>query len=218
MSKRKCGTCEQDIIVDRHNLDDIAFYNNRYHHVDCLLDKANNGIKSGKRISNWEKLLNRIPELKEKAKQKIKHSIIRDEFNEYLLNHYDVITISNRFWSAIEDIGNGIYRNKKCRKTDMETIFNAWSFYQNNLDKINMNNKEKHRGPTTDGQRINYDLAIIVQHIGDYQKNITATKEESARAEEHIEKQNKINYKELYSQSNNQGASNDILDLMDEIF
>ena len=45
MSKRKCGTCGQDIVVDRHNLDNIAFYQNRYHHVGCLVDKANKGIE-----------------------------------------------------------------------------------------------------------------------------------------------------------------------------
>lgn len=216
MPKRKCGTCGQDIIVDRHNLDDVAFYNNRYHHVNCLLNKANDGIKSGKRVSVWEKLLNRIPELKEAAKQKIKHGIIRDEFNEYLLNHYDVITISNRFWNVVEDVGNGIYRKKKCRQTDMETIFGAWSFYQNNLDKINMNNKAKHRGPTTDEQRINYDLAIIIQHIGDYQRNITQEKLEAIEKKAQQDNTVEIDYNKVQRKNESNGLD-DISDLIDSL-
>lgn len=168
MSKRKCGTCGQDIVVDRHNLDNIAFYQNRYHHVGCLVDKANKGIASGKRVAIWEKLLNRIPELQEEAKKNLGHGLIRDEFNEYLLNHYDIISIPNRFWQIIEDIGNGNYRKNKCRPTDIDRIFQTWKWGQSNLDKIASNNKIKNKGPKNDDERLNYDLAIVLKHVPQY--------------------------------------------------
>ena len=168
MSKRKCGTCGQDIVVDRHNLDNIAFYQNRYHHVKCLMDKANNGIQSGKRVAIWEKLLNRIPELQEEAKKNLGHGLIRDEFNEYLLNHYDIISVPNRFWQIIEDIGNGNYRKNKCRPTDIDRIFQTWKWGQSNLDKIASNNKIKNKGPKNDDERLNYDLAIVLKHVPQY--------------------------------------------------
>lgn len=168
MSKRKCGTCGQDIVVDRHNLDNIAFYQNRYHHVGCLADKANKGIASGKRVAIWEKLLNRIPELQEEAKKNLGHGLIRDEFNEYLLNHYDIISVPNRFWQIIEDIGNGNYRKNKCRPTDIDRIFQTWKWGQSNLDKIASNNKIKNKGPKNDDERLNYDLAIVLKHVPQY--------------------------------------------------
>lgn len=168
MPKRKCGTCGQDIVVDRHNLDNIAFYQNRYHHVKCLMDKANNGIQSGKRVAIWEKLLNRIPELQEEAKKNLGHGLIRDEFNEYLLNHYDIISVPNRFWQIIEDIGNGNYRKNKCRPTDIDRIFQTWKWGQSNLDKIASNNKIKNKGPKNDDERLNYDLAIVLKHVPQY--------------------------------------------------
>lgn len=168
MPKRKCGTCGQDIVVDRHNLDNIAFYQNRYHHVKCLMDKANNGIQSGKRVANWEKLLNRIPELQLEAKKSLEHGVIRDEFNEYLLNHYDIISVPNRFWQIIEDIGNGNYRKNKCRPTDIDRIFQTWKWGQSNLDKIASNNKIKNKGPKNDDERLNYDLAIVLKHVPQY--------------------------------------------------
>ena len=168
MSKRKCGTCGQDIVVDRHNLDNIAFYQNRYHHVECLADKANKGIASGKRVAIWEKLLNRIPELQEEAKKNLGHGLIRDEFNEYLLNHYDIISVPNRFWQIIEDIGNGNYRKNKCRPTDIDRIFQTWKWGQSNLDKIASNNKIKNKGPKNDDERLNYDLAIVLKHVPQY--------------------------------------------------
>lgn len=168
MPKRKCGTCGQDIVVDRHNLDNIAFYQNRYHHVGCLVDKANKGIASGKRVAIWEKLLNRIPELQEEAKKNLGHGLIRDEFNEYLLNHYDIISVPNRFWQIIEDIGNGNYRKNKCRPTDIDRIFQTWKWGQSNLDKIASNNKIKNKGPKNDDERLNYDLAIVLKHVPQY--------------------------------------------------
>ena len=168
MSKRKCGTCGQDIVVDRHNLDNIAFYQNRYHHVGCLVDKANKGIAAGKRVAIWEKLLNRIPELQEEAKKNLGHGLIRDEFNEYLLNHYDIISVPNRFWQIIEDIGNGNYRKNKCRPTDIDRIFQTWKWGQSNLDKIASNNKIKNKGPKNDDERLNYDLAIVLKHVPQY--------------------------------------------------
>ena len=168
MSKRKCGTCGQDIVVDRHNLDNIAFYQNRYHHVGCLVDKANKGIASGKRVAIWEKLLNRIPELQEEAKKNLGHGLIRDEFNEYLLNHYDIISVPNRFWQIIEDIGNGNYRKSKCRPTDIDRIFQTWKWGQSNLDNIASNNKIKNKGPKNDDERLHYDLAIVLKHGPQY--------------------------------------------------
>ena len=216
MPKRKCGTCGQDIVVDRHNLDNIAFYQNRYHHVGCLADKANKGIASGKRVAIWEKLLNRIPELQEEAKKNLGHGLIRDEFNEYLLNHYDIISVPNRFWQIIEDIGNGNYRKNKCRPTDIDTIFGAWKYFQGNLDKIAARNKVNDKGPKNDEQRLNYDLAIIIQHIGDYKKHLLKeeieTSEQKAQQKETI----KIDYKKVQRKNESSGLG-DISDLIDSL-
>lgn len=186
MAKRKCGTCGNDIIVSRHNLDNVVFYQNRYHHIECILDKIEQGIKSGKRIANWEKLQNRISELQEKAKENLYHGVVRDEFNEYLLEYYDVVSISNRFWQIVEEIENGIYKRKKCRPIDIETLMEAWKWGQKNLDKIAASNRAKNKGPQNDEQRLNYDLAIVLQHINQYKKyiekkqmNITETRRNS---------------------------------------
>lgn len=215
---RKCGTCKKDIIVNRQNLDNIAFYQGYHHHLGCLVDKAEKGIESGKRVANWEKLLNKIPELQAESKRRLEYTIIQDEFNDYLLMHYDVTVVSNRFWNIVSDLGLGSYKHRKCNPIDIETIMGTWKWGQKHLDKIAANNKAKHKGPSNDEQRLNYDLAIVVQHVGDYKKHITSTKEEKAMVEERIEKQSKINYENLYKQSTSQAHSDSILDLMDEIF
>ena len=215
---RKCGTCGNPIIVNRQNIDNIAFYQGYHHHLGCLVSKAENGIASGKHVANWERLLNRIPELQAESKRRLEHCAIQDEFNDYLLQHYDVTVISNRFWNIVGDLGLGSYKHKKCKPIDMDTIFQTWKWGQKHLDKIAANNKTKHRGPSNDEQRLNYDLAIVVQHVGDYKKHIIETKEQAEVVAKHTENKNKINYEKLYSQSNSQQQTDSIIDLMNDIF
>ena len=146
------------------------------------------------------------------------HRMVQDEFNDYLLAHYDVEAVSNWFWNIVMDVENGNYKRKKCKPIDIDTIFQTWKWGQHHLDKIAAKNRANNKGPKNDNERLNYDLAIVIGHVGDYKKHITSTKEEAARVEEHIEKQNKINYEELYKQSKAETRGEDILDLMDEIF
>lgn len=173
---RKCGTCGNSIIVNRQNIDNVAFYQGYHHHVGCLIEKANKGVESGKRVANWERLLNRIPELQAESKRRLWHSVVQDEFNDYLLEHYDVFAVSNRFWNIVGELGLGSYKRQKCKPVDMDTIFQTWKWGQKNLDKIAANNKANNKGPSNDEQRLNYDLAIVLKHIGDY-KNAQEKKE-----------------------------------------
>lgn len=173
---RICGTCGNPIIVNRQNIDNIAYYKGYHHHVGCLIDKANKGIESGKRVAIYQRLLDRIPELQAEARRRLDHSITQDEFNDYLLDHYNVIEVSKRFWNIVFDIEKGVYKRKKCRPIDMNTIFQTWKWGQKWLDKTNENNKRNHRGPINDEQRLNYDLAIVVSKIPNYLTHIEKEK------------------------------------------
>lgn len=215
---RKCGKCGEKITINRQSLNNIVYYQNKFYHIDCFVEKANQGMSSTRYAAHWQEILNRLPEFQAEAKRRLEHYMIRDEFNDYLLANYDVYAVSERFWNIAEDISNGIYKRKKCKAIDMQTLMDAWKWGQKKLDKIAANNKAKNKGPQNDEQRLNYDLAIILQHVGDYQRYITQTKEEKAEIEKRTENTNKINYEKLYSQSKNQEQSDSILDLMNEIF
>ncbi len=215
---RKCGKCGEQITIDRQSLNNIVFYQNKFYHIDCFVEKVNQGMNSVRYAKHWQEVLDRLPEFQAEAKRRLEHYMIRDEFNDYLLANYDVYTISERFWNVVEDIGNGNYKRKKCKATDMQLLMDTWKWGQERLNKIDRHNKSSHRGPKTDAERLNYDLAIILQHVGDYQKHIAQTKEEKVEIIKHTENKNKIDYEKLYSQSQNQGQSDSILDLMNEIF
>ena len=145
-------------------------HNNRYHHVDCLVNKAQAGIESGKHIATWEKILNNIPKLQEEAKKKLCHKANRDDFNMFILEQYEVSKLPESFWRVIEQIGHGDYKQKKCQPTDVDELHAAWKWSMPNLKRIAANNKANNRGPQNEWQRINYDLAIVLSHINDFKK------------------------------------------------
>ena len=217
---RKCGKCGEKITIDRQSLNNIVYYQNKFYHIDCFVEKANQGMDSTRYAAHWQEILNRLPEFQAEAKRRLEHYMIRDEFNDYLLANYDVYAVSERFWNIAEDISNGIYKRKKCKAIDMQTLMDAWKWGQKKLDKIAANNKAKNKGPQNDEQRLNYDLAIILQHIGDYKKHVE--KEKVAREEiiQATKKQPKIDYSSLNknTQTKTEIDTSDMSVLINEIF
>lgn len=167
---RKCGKCGEQITIDRQSLNEIVFYQNKFYHIDCFVEKANQGMNSTRYAKHWQEVLDRLSEFQAEARRRLEHYMIRDEFNNYLLANYDVCTVSERFWQIVEDIENGSYKRKKCKPVDMQLLMDTWKWGQKNLDKIALNNKARNKGPKNDEQRLNYDLAIVLQHVGDYKK------------------------------------------------
>ena len=165
---RKCGQCGNQITISRHNLNNIAFYKNKFYHAGCFAEKANIGMKSKRYMEHWKNVLDNIGEYQSEAKRRLEHAMVRDEFNQYLLENYDVVVVSERFWNIIEDIANGNYKHKKCKPIDMETIMGTWKWGQTHLNNIAAHNKANNKGPQNDELRLNYDLAIVLQHVGEY--------------------------------------------------
>ena len=221
---RKCSHCGQDInVTDKDNLGHILKYKKQYYHTSCFIELAKSRVARNDRYSaSWQEVLNNIDQLIADAKQSIttKVNIKTDALNSYLLLCYDVGGgFSSRFWSTIMDIGNGIYKRRRCQPIDCDTLLDMWKYYQKDLDKTYIYNKT--RGKDMEGEsRANYDLAILMGKYGAYKK---AKAQEEAAAEESKNRTttiNKINYEELYKQTAqyNTNDDNDILALMEDIF
>ena len=94
-----------------------------------------------------------------------------------------------------------------------------WKWGQKNLNKIYANNKTKNKAPNDAFGRIRYDLAVLIRHTDDYIKFTTRSKEEAIEIADRVENARKFNYEKIYAQSKKEeSSSNDILDLMNEIF
>ena len=216
---RKCGGCSNAIEINRNNISDILYYKNKYYHSKCFCEIAEKR-SSAKRSTavEWKEALDNLWELEIDTRKMLESSWIKDDLNEHLLSNYDIAVVPTRFWQIVADLGNGTYKGKRCKPVSMETLLGAWKWGQKRLNGINAKNKTNHTGPKNESDRVVYDLAILIGHIGDYIKYTSRTKEESAEIKSRIQNSNKINCENIRTQSNNNQSDENILDLMNDIF
>ena len=213
---RKCDYCKELISVKNKNkLDNVLRYKNKFYHKECFIELAESRVAAQNRYSaSWQEVLDNIDQLVEDAKISITTRVKTDPLNDYLLLHYDVASLSSKFWSTIYDIGNGIYKHKRCKPIDCNTLLDMWKLYQKELNQIYVWNKSKGNDITGEG-RVVYDLAILMRKYGEYLKHVSKIKAIEADTSQ-LQQQTKINYNNFDNQSTN--TDDDISSLLDEIF
>ena len=217
--RRKCGGCSEIIEIHRSNISDVLYYKNKYYHSKCFCEIAEKRSKAKiKTAPEWQTALDNLCELEIDTRKMLESAWVKDDLNDYLLSNYDIAAVPTRFWQIVADLGNGTYKGKKCKPVSMETLLGAWKWGQRKLNKINANNKTIHKGPTNDADRVVYDLAILIGHVGDYIKYTSRTKEESAEIKSRLQSSNKINCENICVQASSNQSDENILDLMNEIF
>lgn len=223
VTKRKCKKCKGTIEIDKNNITGVVYYDNFYYHEQCFCDLCAQKIEKKRGgWTKWQASLDNLWQIEADTKQRIQQSRVKtDPLNDYLLEHYEVAAVPKNFWTAVADLGNGIYRSKRCKPIDVDTLLEAWKWGQEKLDKIAQNNRENRKGPSNDTERLRYDLAILMGHIEDYKKY--KARVEAERAENEQESSNTakaIDYsaiskvKETIKKEND----DDISDMLDEIF
>ena len=213
---RKCDVCKQQIPITRNNIHGIAKLKTLFYHTECLTEWAQDRVQRKGHARHWEFALANMAACEEDARKAIERRFVQDDFHMYLLKTYDVIDIDLRFWTVVNLLEQGEYRKRKCNPVSMETLFGAWKWGQEKLDKIDRNNKMKHTGPQTGMERINYDLAVLINKVPIYLKE--KAKREVEAAEVIIQNQNdiKIDYSTIKANKKSDGLG-DISDLLDEL-
>ena len=216
---RKCGGCADAIKVERNNITDIVYYKNKYYHSKCFCEIAEKRSKAKRNTAvEWQEALDNLWEIEVDTKKMLECAWVKDDLNEWLLNHYNIITVPSRFWQILADIDRGIYRGKKCKPVDMDTLFRAWKWGQKKLDSISRSNKMNHKGPSSDDERVMYDLSIIISKVPNYlshksKMQMLQVEEKNERAKTHI------NYDNVQqTKVENSNGLDDISDLLDDIF
>lgn len=220
VTTRKCQGCGEEIIVERDNISGIALLTKGlYYHTNCLVEIAAKKVQAKRHAAYWDVAFEHIDVCEKNAIKAINKRFCKDDFNEYLLSRYDVIDIPTRFWSIVEDLENGKYRKRKCNPVSIETLFGTWKWSQKNLDKIDKSNKMNNKGPKNGEQRLNYDLAILVQKVPLYLKHQAKQQAEEAERLERQKSEVKINYNNIANSSvQSNGNIDDISSLLDDIF
>ena len=204
---RKCTKCKQEIYFDLDNISGIVRFNNLFYHSNCFVEYCKGrAAKSGSPV--WQKYIDDMTPFENAAKEKINYKKNKDDFNVYLLKHYDVTEIPTRFWNVVADLENGNYKQKKCNPVSIKTLFEAWRWGQVKLDSINRKNKINGTGPKNDEQRVAYDLAVLVGKIPLFLK--AKAKRDAEEAERVAQEKNKV--KIDYNHINNTQAKTEGLD------
>lgn len=216
---RKCGGCSDVIEISRNNISDVLYYRNKYYHSKCFCDIAEKRSKAKRSTAaEWQTALDNLWELEADTKKMLESAWIKDDLNDWLLNHYNITSVPSRFWQMLADLEHGIYKCKKCKPVTMETLFGTWKWGQRKLDSISRNNKMNHKGPASDDARIMYDLSIIISKVPNYLSHVSKMK--MVQAEEKRESaKTHINYNNVQqTKIENNGGLDDISGLLDDIF
>lgn len=216
---RKCAQCKSCIVINRNNIDGVVYHKGKYYHSGCFEELCRGKVANKRNLPSWQQALDNIWVLESEAKEKLNYQFTKDELNEWLLTHYDVVAIPNRFWTIVEELKNGTYNKKKCKPIDIKILLGAWKWGQKNLNDINRRNKINHKGPSNDTQRLNYDLAILLGHMNDYMKYLSRTKAEDAERNSRKKETTKINYNSIEHHTKTTASElDDISGLLDDIF
>ncbi len=214
---RKCDKCKEQIRIERSSIKSPVLYKGKYYHSSCFCKLCEEKKATSKRsLLFWQNVLDNIDQYKEDAVEKSKYQFAKDDLNEWILSHYDVITLPNRFWNIIADLSSGIYNKKQCKPVPTKIIFETWRWGQHNLDAINRNNRKNRRGPTNDTDRVNYDLAIVLKHVSDYEKYLAKLEAEEAERQAREKEKVKINYNNISNTLTQMEGLDDISAMLDE--
>ena len=218
---RKCHACGEQIHISRSNITGVLMYKNFYYHTDCFIDTARERASGKtKTAAEWANALNNLDQIEagtiEALTTRVRQSLT-DDLNTYLIETYDIVTMSGtRFWQVVGDLGNGIYKGKRCKKVPIDVLLETWEWYQQKLDETDRWNKANHRGPKDGKSRILYDFAIVVGQVSSYltykEKQRVAELERQCTSKETLN----IDYSKIKAHTNNTNGLDDISDILDE--
>jgi hypothetical protein len=158
---------------------------NKYYHVECYVQHLIKRKKIGEEEAR-EKLKIQL----ELVKVELKQMEDKDKFYKWIMNFYDS-SLPAYYCTKITEIVNGQYE-KVNEAISYEVLFDIYdkmaNYLRKNAFKKNFQNI---------GQRMNYDLAIIIGKYGDYKKYIEKQKleqETTNATNSTIQDQTKVNH------------------------
>lgn len=156
----------------------------KYYHLDCYKKHL---LKRKK--MNAEEIEAKLYERLKITMQEIKEQEEKDRFLRWIMNFYDG-SLPSYFLKKLKTVREGTYEGLN-EPIDYKTLLDIYEKMASYLTK----NASKKTFKNT-GQRMNYDLAVVVGNYGDYKKYINRLAAESDKKQEiekSIQEQKKIN-------------------------
>lgn len=169
---RKCTKCGETFEIDVDDVKDVIFFDKVYYHEKCFFDRANRCVSHHTaNAKKWKNALENVEHIKKESKNVVRQAHGEDNLNKWLLDNYDLEVVPRSFWTLVSDLKNGKYRRKSCKPIFADTLCSMWMWGQQNLNKIAANNKAKGTGPSSEEDRLIYDVAILLSHTSSYIKS-----------------------------------------------
>ncbi len=219
---------QYDMLINKYHLDISKYKNgNRFvdHGKEQLLkdyneilkqeydDKKNKMIAFIKEYSNSEE----FQDIKTKSYKHLSYSVEMQCVYEFIRDNYDISIIPTTVWEKLKGIYNGSFKDIGTRIPPSDLL----DMWKRKIDMLNGITKQlelngKHLAPE---DKLAYDLSVLVNKYDSYlrwkekQKILEAEKENTTT-------QNIVGQSIGYSnvQQNNQNNTDDITDLVDDIF
>lgn len=173
--------------------------------------KAEEEEKAKKELDKIER--NKEAKLKESERNKHKDDLI-----EYIYKEYEISTLPKIFFIKLNQINTGTYKGLNIG-IPYEDLLDMLKRKQNYLRKVYMNNISKGKEMTAI-QRINYDLAVVVNKYDDYlkwkEKQIILQSEVEKDKKEFSEKKD-VDYSKIAS-GNSTAEDDDLSSIIDDIY
>jgi hypothetical protein len=219
---RKCTYCDgkgiKSIKVGR---DKFIYYNRKYYHYDCFVEYKN---KNNEYNLSQEQIINLADEmvLKTKTIKSVIDSINRDRLVYWLYDYYNVSTFSNLFFQKLTKINNGTYSDKLIVPISCYDLLQIFKKMKSYLDKVHSNN-ERNGKIISLNNRVNYDLAIILNNYDEYMKwkqKQKAENVEKVKLQEEVKSKRDIQINNITSIQKNKNNNEEIniADILDEVF
>lgn len=216
--RRKCAKCKGAIEINRNNISDVIYYDQKYYHESCFEAHATQRSTSKRgNTEQWKEALDNIWSLEEDTKKMLERFWIKDDLNVWLLDNYDVAVVPSYFWQVVTDLEGGKYKQQRCRPISVDMLHKMWVWGQRRLDQINYNNKINHTGPKNDSDRLRYDLAILISHTDDYKKHVANVQALEAERKQRQKEVISVDYSKIKTNTKNVGGLDDISALLDEM-
>ena len=223
MAVRKCFECEKPIEFDTNNMDDLIRFEKLFYHYDCFINVCKRKSKSKKALPKWGEALNSIDKIHQETKQffETNSDNPKDKLYKFLLETYDISKLPSHFFIKLENIYTGKLKGLGC-SIPPEDLLDMWERKQKlgYFDKMRAKNITSGK-EMTGYQKLNYDLAVIINQYYDYLR----WKERNKIIEQdvnkvHVDILKTVDLEKLskIAQNQNKEDEEDIDSLLDELF
>lgn len=222
---RKCSYCDnKGVKTIKVGKNKFLYYEGKYYHYDCFIKYKNDHNEYNLSQEQIIKIADELV-LKTKTIKSVRESIDRDRLTYWLYDNYNISVLPNLFFQKLKKINDGTYSDKIIVSISCYDLLQIFKKMKSYLDKVNSNNERKGKGIAL-SQRVNYDLAIVLNNYDEYVKwrqkqkteNIEKVKlQEEIKSKNHIQINNITAIQKNNTQQDNNEEIN-IADILDEVF